>query len=449
MALSASTILEVRSTGSDTNSFGFVTGASGTDWSQQDAAQYSVTDGVTAGTTTITSASANFGTDVVGNLIYVQGGTAPVTAGWYQITVRTNSTTITVDRSTGLTAGTGATLKIGGCAATIAPALAIMTVSGMQMYVKATAIYSISTALTIPAGMNYGISPNRISGYTTTRGDNGRAVIKTTSAVGGIVVGTVAGCLIENFELDGNSIGATGLSIGGVQTGTISNVWSHHWTAEGVNNTFGNVTFSSCEVSNCAGTTASFVIGTGGTSAIGCYSHDNTKTGFSSSTGPFIRCVSANNAGATSDGFVSTSGSMIYGCVAYNNGRAGVNYNNGAVGMCIGNILVNNATYGINTNYSASGVTPIMQNMNFNAYYNNTSGARNKFGVGVNDVTLTGVPFTNAAGSDYSLNNTAGQGAACRSVGFPGTAPFGTGYNDIGPLRHQDPTGGGYNIVFD
>ena len=90
MALSASTILEVRSTGSDTNSFGFVTGASGTDWSQQDAAQYSVTDGVTAGTTTITSASANFGTDVVGNLIYVQGGTAPVTAGWDQITVRTN-----------------------------------------------------------------------------------------------------------------------------------------------------------------------------------------------------------------------------------------------------------------------------------------------------------------------------------------------------------------------
>ena len=59
------------------------------------------------------------------------------------------------------------------------------------------------------------------------------------------------------------------------------------------------------------------------------------------------------------------------------------------------------------------------------------------------------VPFTNAAGGDYSLNNTAGQGAACRSVGFSGTAPFGTGYNDIGPLRHQDPTGGGFNIVFD
>tara|TARA_R110000868_G_scaffold72068_1_gene210263 strand:- start:214 stop:1557 length:1344 start_codon:yes stop_codon:yes gene_type:complete len=445
LALSASTILEVRSTGSDTNSFGFVTGASGTDWSQQDAAQYSVTDGVTAGTTTITSASANFGTDVVGNLIYVQGGTAPITAGWYQITVRTNSTTITVDRSTGLTAGTGATLKIGGAAATIAPALALMTVSGMQMYVKATATYSIATALTFPAGMNYGISPNRMSGYTTTRGDNGRAVIKTTAAVAGIVVGTVAGCLIENFELDGNSTGTTGLSYGGAQIGTVSNVWAHHWTAEGIINTFGNLTFSFCEVSNCAGTTSSFVIGTGIASVVGCYSHDNTKTGFSSLSAPFICCVSANNTGATSDGFLSTSGAMIYGCVAYNNGRAGINYNIGSVGMCIGNILVSNTTYGINTNYSAT-VTPIMQNMNFNAFYNNTSGARNRLGVGVNDVTLTGVPFTNAAGGDYSLNNTAGQGAACRSVGFPGTAPFGTGYEDIGPLRHQDPSSGIYPI---
>ena len=58
----------------------FVTGASGTDHTLQDAAQYSVTDGVTNGTTTITSATANFGTDVVGNLMYVHGGTGIVAA---------------------------------------------------------------------------------------------------------------------------------------------------------------------------------------------------------------------------------------------------------------------------------------------------------------------------------------------------------------------------------
>src|ERR1043166_7369624 len=117
MALSANTVFEVRNGGSDTNGGGWVTGSSasgGTDWSQQTAAQYSVTDGVTAGSTVITSATAAFGTDVVGNIIYVQGGTGAVSSGWYQIISRTSSTTITVDRLTGLTSGTGVTLKIGG-----------------------------------------------------------------------------------------------------------------------------------------------------------------------------------------------------------------------------------------------------------------------------------------------------------------------------------------------
>src|SRR3954469_9556272 len=113
MALSSSTVYQVRPGGADTNGGGFVTGASGTDWSKQDAAQYSVTDGVAAGSTTLTSVTAAFGTDVVGNLIYVSGGTGSITAGWYQIISRTNATTIVVDRSTGLTAGTGVTLKIG------------------------------------------------------------------------------------------------------------------------------------------------------------------------------------------------------------------------------------------------------------------------------------------------------------------------------------------------
>ena len=83
MAIGAACVWEVRTTGNDTNGGGYAGG--GTDWSQQDSAQYSVTDGVTAGTTTITSATANFGTDVVGNVMYVQGGTGSVTAGWYQI----------------------------------------------------------------------------------------------------------------------------------------------------------------------------------------------------------------------------------------------------------------------------------------------------------------------------------------------------------------------------
>lgn len=171
MALSAFIIWECRTTGASTNGGGFKSGASGTDWSQQDAAQYSVTDGVTAGTTTITSATANFGTDVVGNIIYVSGGTGSVTAARYEITGRTNSTTITVDRSTGLTAGTGVTLKIGGAVdspVTINSAV----VAGNIIYIKyhASNKYNLASTWTLTGGTVYQTNqPTVWVGYDTTR----------------------------------------------------------------------------------------------------------------------------------------------------------------------------------------------------------------------------------------------------------------------------------------
>jgi hypothetical protein len=80
-----------------------------------------------------------------------------------------------------------------------------------------------------------------------------------------------------------------------------------------------------------------------------------------------------------------------------------------------------------------------------NAYGGNTSGSRNNLPAGIGDVTLTADPFTNAAGGDFSLNATAGGGAACREAGFPGAFPGGTttGYLDIGAVQHQDAGGGG------
>ena len=116
MALAAATVWEVRPTnGNDTNGGGFVTGATGTDYSQQNAkntgsADKSTTDAVGIGTTTLTSATANFGTTIVGNIIFLSGSGA--TTGWYQVVSRTNSTTVVLDRSPGT--GTGWTMNIGG-----------------------------------------------------------------------------------------------------------------------------------------------------------------------------------------------------------------------------------------------------------------------------------------------------------------------------------------------
>ena len=140
-ALSGSTVLEIRTAGSDTNGGGFVTGTSGTDMSQFDnknatsctscqsaTVNISTTDAVTAVSTTVTSATANFSAAIVGNIIYLQGGTGPVTAAWYQVTGFTNSTTITVDRN--VIVSTGVTMNIGGALASPGQAAALMTVAG-------------------------------------------------------------------------------------------------------------------------------------------------------------------------------------------------------------------------------------------------------------------------------------------------------------------------------
>jgi len=142
MALSLNTVWEVQTGGNDTNGGGFVTGASGSDWSQVagkrtggDVTDISTTDGVANGTTTFTSATANFDTTIVGNIIYLQGGTGAIAATRRQVTARASTTSITLDAS--VAASTGMTLNIGG--ALLSPGIASLfaTILGMYVYIKA------------------------------------------------------------------------------------------------------------------------------------------------------------------------------------------------------------------------------------------------------------------------------------------------------------------------
>ncbi len=155
-----------------------------------------------------------------------------------------------------------------------------------------------------------------------------------------------------------------------------------------------------------------------------------------------IRCT-ADTSG--DDGFyIAGEGFMMESCNAYNNTGSGVRLDDptDATSPDILNCLfINNGGYGIECDTSF-----LLGFEDFNAFYNNTSGeVLNVPQRGSNDVTLTGDPFTDAANQDWSLNNTAGAGAACRAVGFPGTHTGGstTGYRDIGPYQHQDAGGGG------
>lgn len=445
MALSANTVWEVRTDGNDTNGGGFVTGASGTDWSQQAAAQYSVTDGVTNGTTTITSATANFGTDVVGNLIYVQGGTGSVAAGWYEIVSRTNSTTIVVDRSTGLTAGTGVTLKIGGALASPGGLGAALMAGGMtagqKAYVK-SGTYNLSSTTANASGgvlnLNDAALTNKtfyLKGYQTSRTDytGTSPIINTNGQTGTYVVvqlgGNTAGPqTIDNFEFEGNLTNNSSRAVVG-NNGTASFVINCEARGFRGAQHFGSATCLGCKAYGGASTN----IGFASCECVLCWADQCGTNGFSIQGNACINCI-ASNCGA--DGFNGQLG-YFHQCVSYNCTGDGFECNNVVrPSPCINCVSFSDAGYGwrdktntylINCAYGADGggsgrtsSTPLAD---------------------LNPITLTADPFTNAAGGDFSLNNTAGGGALLRAAGWD-TYWF-TNHQDVGAIQHADAGGGG------
>ena len=114
MAIAATTVWEVRTTGNAGNGGGFNEDRGGTDYSQQDTAELSLTDLACESNTTLTSATGGFTSAMVGNIIYIASGTNAA-AGYYEITAYTDTNTVTIDRTCAddgdMTAGVG---KVGG-----------------------------------------------------------------------------------------------------------------------------------------------------------------------------------------------------------------------------------------------------------------------------------------------------------------------------------------------
>jgi len=185
-----------------------------------------------------------------------------------------------------------------------------------------------------------------------------------------------------------------------------------------------------------------------------CYVYSNTGDGvrmeasFGNARGPLdlFRCIfyantgkgayNVGNGGTHADldqntivrhcAFVSNTGDGLQINVTGNNGLVDVTiessifYGNGGYGANVvvlyGFLLGGNNAYGANTTAAYGGALTAQPG----------------------DVTLTGDPFNGRTTNDFSLNNTAGAGAACRNAGFPGTMQAGgTGYCSIGPFEPQ------------
>lgn len=440
MALASTVVFDVRTTGSDTNGGGFNTSASGTDWSQQNSPQYSVTDGVANGTTTITSATANFGSDVVGNVVYIAGGTGSITAGWYEVKTRSSATTITVDRSTGLTAGTGVTLHLGGALLSPAVAMAAAGSTAQTVYIKSGS-YAITSASTNVAGgcLSVGFGSGLVEGYGSVHGDRGATPTLSASGISGATLLTVAGSTttISNLSFDGNSLSTLSGVLGGTRT-TCLNISVANCTVNGMSLVSGIAV--RCSTSGCSGTAA--FNSTGAATFIACVANSNTSPGFRLVAGAAcVRCLSLNNAGATVDGFLLTANSSgpLSNCTSYGNGRDGVRIN-GAGCVVINMIAESNGGFGFNNSLPSAGVYTLTC-----AAYNNTSGASAST-TDIGFVQPTSSMFVDAAGGDFAPNSTSSGGAVIRGAGLLASGflglPTTTSYTDIGAVQHQDAGGG-------
>ena len=539
MAVSALVQFDVRTTGSDTNSGGFVAGAAGADFSQQDSANatqqgtgttlsgnggsitsgattcnvaaatnlygarqallanplvgdwikidseimkvtavsgntltitraqlttsaashndgatvtnisnVSTTDLATAGTTTITSAAGYYSANVIGNLIYVTGGTAPITASWYQITnVGTSgaNTTLTVDRSTGLTTGTGATGNIGGALASPGGLGLVLTtsnvgVAGQTANIKSGTYTETSTSNASGGRLNT-TNAYTFSGYTTTHGDGAPTRPIITTSTGSYTLWTVAGTgsLVENIDFNGNSQTAIiGLSLTGIAAQAYNCIF-RNCTTQGATTSGAGSRFFACEVSACGtglNTTAN------GVGMLGCYVTACTTNGINlQNTSTFLwRCIIAGTTSGAN--VIGSAQSTIVQCTS--DGAAGGTSSHGfstANSILIACLATNNAGYGFGGGTNSNTYVNCFTYLNSQGTINSGSILLNIGATAVND------PYVNLAGGNYGLNNTAGAGASVRAAGWPSTwvgLSSTTSYSDGGAVQHADPS----NVTF-
>lgn len=135
----------------------------------------------------------------------------------------------------------------------------------------------------------------------------------------------------------------------------------------------------------------------------------------------------------------------LSGCVFYANGD-GLDVSGATASpqrwVVVDCIFAENTAYGIRGPANGDLLFALC---NYNAYYTTGTAATLNITAGSADVTLTADPFTNKAGGDFSLNATAGGGAACKDVGFPQTIKgSSTDANlDIGAAQGTESGGGG------
>lgn len=426
MALAVGTHWDVRTTGDDTNGGSFNTAAAGTDYSQQDSPQVTYTDLVIGVTNTqLTSATTAFTSAHRGNTINITSGTG-FTVGRYQV-VSVASGVATMDRAVGTASSTGGNGKLGGAMATYGAAMAAIVNSNV-VHLKSGTYTLTSTATTTAAG---GFA---VIGFTSSHYDGGKPTI--TTATNSIALTTISGSASAARYTFRNVILS---NTAGTRAAALANG----------NVLAGFVCFSDCSLTGFSGLISSFnptndvilintqitgftgIVYSGGTiiDIRNCRIIDNAAAVFSTTAVNAIcrvsRSILADNGGSA----ILMTGSNVRVCLfestIANNTGDGVNLSSNTLtsGPTVemeNNIFYGNSGYGARLSSVSVSWSTVLNNGSIarnNAFGGHGTADRQSIAVDAGDVTLTADPFTDSSTGDYSLNNTAGGGAACKAAG--------------------------------
>lgn len=448
MAVNATAVWRVRTSGSNSNGGGYDSGIGGaaTDYSQQNAAQATGTHGAGSATTTFTDATAaNFTSAMVGNAINISG------QGFYFVTAFTSATQVVVDRALGTFSGASWSLG-GGWADFTNITTGNPTVGGNIVYVLGSGTPN-SSSYTYDYTISGVTAPAVTGGFLTIANDpqtpgykappdttGGMPVIKVTASQNGFnitnnnsfVIFSGLWLVVQNDASTIFNFGNGGsVMVEALLFGCVIDEFGNSSLAVSINSTAGTincyVTMLGCEIfSSAAPSTAAnnAITVLGGTLCVnGCNFHDLPSGCILMSSGgtllgaayidakntifanygkgtagnvygvDFSQAVNGSIVNCTFDGGTVTTTAALHW------GPAG----SGAYTVVMNNIISNFQFAGaLYSSGSAAANTAAALLFDYNTYYNN---ALDVFQInkGAHDTTLLISPYVNSSIQNYAL----------------------------------------------
>ena len=396
MALSANTVFEIRANGVASNGGGFVTGASGTDHSQQDAVWSTRTDLVIDAVTNtdITSVGDAFAADDVGNLIQITAGTG-FTVGYYQV-VSVTVATARLDRAVGTVGSTGGTGHLGG-AGIFEGGIFAISIPGNKYWVKADGTHTL-TANVNPANDGDASNPIMVEGYNTTRGDRPVGTSRPLIAAGANLTSFDDFWQFRHFRVTTTSTDGFRSDLEAVFENVKVENTSGTSSREGI--LAGNTDFG---VYACEGVSTNgfgFLAGSGRGRIFFSYFHDSVG---GAEIGALDDIVFYGNVfDSNTTGLNAGAGSIkntIIGNVFYNNAKGIQGSSTSTNFLILNNIFSTSSTAGVE--WGASGISSVV--LNYNIWNGNTTDVTNVV-KGANDITSN--PLLNdPANGDFTVQS--------------------------------------------